>query len=195
MLREIEVWPSPVLSTKCADVDFDKMVYGEKEELKVLLQDMADTMIAARGAGLAAPQVGVPIRAVVILVRHLEPKKDEPPYSIIKMVNPSIVERLGKQNGREGCLSLPNYFDDVSRSQWVKVKAQDEDGNPFEITGDGFLARALQHELEHLDGIVFVDHLSLLKRNRALAKFSKAKRKGMKYALSDLPQDIANQPS
>ncbi len=195
MLRNIEVWPSPVLSIPCPAVDFAAMSAAEKEDLKTLLNDMADTMLAARGAGLAAPQVGQLIRAIVILVKRPNPAEGEPPYEIVKMVNPTILERNGKQQGREGCLSLPNYFDEISRANWVKVRALDENGAVIEIEGDGFLARAIQHEIEHLDGIVFVDHLSVLKRNRAHAKFSKAKRKGMRYMLDEQPQDIANQPS
>jgi peptide deformylase len=86
---------------------------------------------------------------------------------------------------REGCLSLPGYFETVERSEWVKVEAQDEDGARLYVEGDGVLAHSLQHELDHLDGIVFVDKLSLLKRNTARRRFEKAKAKGMRYVAGE----------
>jgi len=85
------------------------------------------------------------------------------------------------QHGREGCLSLPGYFEEVKRAMWVSVEAQDENGAKVVIEGDGKLARALQHEIEHLEGIIFVDHISMLKRNRAATKFKKAKANGLRY--------------
>jgi len=164
MIREIVIWPDPVLKRKCEPVTrFD-------DELKRLLNDMMETMLAARGAGLAASQVGYALRAITVLVRT--PENKENPVMVLKLVNPEIVERKGRQQMREGCLSLPGYFDMVTRSTWVRVVAQDENGEKVEISGDGALAQALQHEIEHLDGMVFVDHLSIIKRRGGVAKAS-----------------------
>jgi len=181
MLREIIIWPDTCLKRVSEPVtDFG-------DALQSLLNDMVETMLAARGAGLAAVQVGFPLRAVTLLVRNEKDGTSE----VVKLVNPRIVERKGVQHGREGCLSLPGYFEEVKRAQWVKVEAVDEKGARLEIEGDGYLARALQHELEHLDGIVFTDHVSLLKRNLAAAKFKKAKARGMKYVSTrPEPQDF-----
>lgn len=168
-VREILIWPEPILSQVCPPVEvFD-------EQLRQLLADMAETMLAARGAGMAAPQVGVLVRAVVILVRSRGEKE------VLKLVNPRIVDRRGDVLRREGCLSLPGFFEMFRRSEWVKVEAQDENGARVEIEGDGVLGHALQHELDHLDGKVFVEQLSPLKRERARASFRKAKARGMKY--------------
>jgi peptide deformylase len=181
VIREIVIWPDPVLKRKCDPVE------KVDDSIKQLLLDMEQTMLAARGAGLAAPQVGYALRLVTILVQNQEAKPDGVPFEVLKLVNPVIVERKGMQIMREGCLSLPGYFEDVKRATWVKVEALDENGQKVEVAGDGKLAQALQHELEHLDGIVFADHLSLLKRNRAITRFKKAKAKGMRY-VSDRPE-------
>ena len=168
-VREILIWPERILTQVCPPVEvFD-------EGLRQLLADMAETMLAARGAGMAAPQVGALVRAVVILVRTKGGKE------VLKLVNPRIVERRGDVLRREGCLSLPGFFEMFRRSEWVKVEAQDENGARVEIEGDGVLGHALQHELDHLDGKVFVEQLSPLKRERARASFRKAKARGMKY--------------
>lgn len=185
MIREIIVWPDPILARKCEPITrFD-------EDLKHLLTDMHHTMLAARGAGLAAPQVGYALRAITVLVQNQQAKKEEEALQVLKLCNPAIVERRGTQLMREGCLSLPGFFEMVRRSTWVRVEAQDEEGNKVELAGDGKLAHALQHEIEHLDGVVFVDHISLLKRNLARTRFAKAKKKGMRYrADSPTPQDF-----
>ena len=121
----------------------------EKFDLRlwVLLKDMADTMYKAEGVGLAAPQVGILRRVVVIDVGE----------GLIELINPVIVERSGSQCGREGCLSLPGRQGIVTRPNWVKVQAQDRKGNAFEFEAEGFLARAVCHELDHLDGRVYID--------------------------------------
>jgi peptide deformylase len=174
LIREILVWPHPSLKKKCEPVtEFN-------DELRTLLSDMEETMLAARGAGLAANQVGQPIRALVLLTRDADKKP-----KILKLVNPTIVSRTGVQRGKEGCLSLPGHFEELSRFEWVKVRAQDENGEAIEVEGDGYLSRALQHEMDHLDGVVFVDHLSNLKKNIALQKFQKAKAKGMRYQVAE----------
>ena len=115
--------------------------------LAILLKDMADTMYRAEGVGLAAPQVGVLRRVVVIDIGE----------GLIEMVNPVITSREGSQTGREGCLSLPGRQGVVTRPNVVTVQFQDRKGNPCELTGEGFLARAICHELDHLDGRVYID--------------------------------------
>ena len=115
--------------------------------LAILLKDMADTMYRAEGVGLAAPQVGVLRRVVVIDIGE----------GLIEMDNPVITSREGSQTGREGCLSLPGRQGVVTRPNVVTVQFQDRKGNPCELTGEGFLARAICHELDHLDGRVYID--------------------------------------
>lgn len=169
MIREILLYPHPVLAQKCAPVtQFDA-------ELKRLLSDLKETMLDARGLGLAAPQVGVLLRAVTVL------KRSEDGAQTLKLVNPRIVDQRGSEMLQEGCLSLPNYFEKVRRATWVKVEAQDENGAHLELTEVGKTAHALQHEIEHLDGMVFVDHLSQLKRNLARTRFEKEQRRRSKY--------------
>ena len=115
--------------------------------LWVLLKDMADTMYKAEGVGLAAPQVGILRRVVVIDIGE----------GLVELINPEIVERSGSQCGREGCLSLPGRQGIVTRPNYVKVRAQDRKGNPIELEAEGFMARAVCHELDHLDGRVYID--------------------------------------
>lgn len=187
MIREIIIWPDPVLKRKCEPIEkFDD------PDLQRLLVDMEQTMLSARGAGLAAPQVGFALRAITIIVQNTgTPQADGVPFEVLKLLNPVVVEKRGHRMVREGCLSLPGYFEDVQRASWVRVEAFDERGQKVEVQGDGKLAQALQHEIEHLDGIVFVDHVSLLKRNRAQTRFKKAKAKGMRYvAERPEPQDF-----
>jgi len=121
----------------------------EKFDLRlwVLLKDMADTMYKAEGVGLAAPQVGVQRRVVVIDVGD----------GLVELINPEITSREGSQCGREGCLSLPGRQGIVTRPNVVTVKAQDRKGNPIELTAEGFFARAVCHELDHLDGRLYID--------------------------------------
>lgn len=183
MIREILVWPHPVLAAVA------KPVVHFDADLKRLLNDMVETMEFTRGAGLAAPQMGFPIRAVVLKVRD-EKTGD---FFAMKLINPVIVESMGMQRRREGCLSLPGYFEEVKRAQHVRVEAQDEDGNKLELHGDGVLAQALQHEIEHLDGRVFVQHLSPLKQAMARKKFEKAKKQGLRYrGISPEPRDFTS---
>ena len=118
--------------------------------VKKMLDRMLETMYASNGVGLAAPQVGILKRAVVVDVGEGGPGP-------LKLINPEIVERSGVQNGPEGCLSCPNMWGDVRRSQDVKVKATKPEGEEIIVEGEDFLARALQHEIDHLDGILFID--------------------------------------
>lgn len=150
---EIRQYPDPVLKRKC------KTVTEITPELYTLVNDMVETMYDAPGVGLAAPQVGVPIRLTVIDVSTEEQKQP-----LIVLINPEIVEYEGEVEEEEGCLSVKGYYAEVKRYERVKVRAIDLKGKPVEIDGEGFLSRALQHELDHLDGIVFINRLSPLKR-------------------------------
>lgn len=139
-----------------------------------LMDDMLETMYAAPGIGLAAPQVGRPVRVIVVDVAG----EDETPQPY-RMINPEIVdasEELRVTN--EGCLSVPDFYADVERADTITVKYQDENGDPKTLKADGMLATCIAHEIEHLDGVLFVDHLSLVKRNIILRKLQKAKRAG-----------------
>ena len=119
------------------------------ERLHQILDDMQETMYAAEGVGLAAPQVGILRRFCVIDVGE----------GIIELINPVITEREGSQTGSEGCLSIPNRYEEVTRPMKVTVRAQDRFGNNFTVTGEGLLARALCHEIDHLDGVLYIDHV------------------------------------
>ncbi len=119
-----------------------------------LLNNMADTLYDAEGVGLAAPQIGISKRVVVIDVGE----------GLIELINPEVVARDGEQTGSEGCLSIPGVVGEVSRSNWVKVKALNRDGEEIVLEGSGLLARAYQHEIDHLDGILFVDKTAKLDR-------------------------------
>ncbi|MBS7370254.1 MAG: peptide deformylase [Oscillospiraceae bacterium] len=121
------------------------------QKLHTLLDDMKETLAKAEGAGLAAPQVGMLRRVVVIDVRDN--------HGVIELVNPEIVSAEGVQCGTEGCLSLPGEFRDIERPARVTVKAQDRYGKEFTITGEGMLARAFCHEIDHLDGVLFIDRI------------------------------------
>ena len=140
-IREIRVVGDRVLTKKCRPVE--KMT----PRISELIDDMFDTMYEANGVGLAAPQVGILKRIVVMDV-------DGTPHLLI---NPEILETSGSQTGAEGCLSLPGRAGQVTRPNYVKAKAYDENLEPYEIEGEGLLARAICHELDHLDGIVFLD--------------------------------------
>lgn len=142
-IREIREKGDEILYKKCkAVVKFD-------EKLHILLDDMYETMQSRDGVGLAAPQVGILKRAVVIDVGD----------GRIELINPEIVEESGEQTGSEGCLSVPGVFGEVTRPNVVTVKAQDRDGKWFKITGKELLARAFCHEIEHLDGKLFLDRV------------------------------------
>ena len=142
-IREIREKGDEILYKKCkAVVKFD-------EKLHILLDDMYETMQSRDGVGLAAPQVGILKRAVVIDVGDGK----------IELINPEIVEESGEQTGSEGCLSVPGVFGEVTRPNVVTVKAQDRDGKWFKITGKELLARAICHEIEHLDGKLFLDRV------------------------------------
>jgi peptide deformylase len=160
--------PHPLLKARTAPVEaFD-------EGLRKLALDMFDTMYLAPGIGLAAPQVGVLKRLCVADVS--DRKKGEEPRRLA-LVNPEVVWRSSEGDTQEeGCLSLPNQFADVSRPRAVRVRYRDLEGVERELEADGLLARCLQHEIDHLDGVLFVDRLSTLKRDMILRKLQKARR-------------------
>ncbi len=142
-------------------------------ELRQLVEDMFETMYAAKGVGLAAPQVGLGKRVTVIdiSVGGDETKK-------LVLINPEIVTREGSQVGEEGCLSIPGFREPVTRANKVTVKAKNEKGEPLELSGEELLARAFQHEIDHLNGKLFIDHLSVLKRDIIRRKIKKLQKAG-----------------
>ena len=166
-IHEVVKWPNPVLTKPGAAVT----VFDAK--LKRLVEEMFESMYAAQGIGLAAPQISISQRITVIDVSF---KKN--PEEKIVLINPEIVEREGKQVEEEGCLSLPEIREKVSRASRVKVKAQDVTGKWFEMEGGELLARAMQHEIDHLDGVLFIDRLSRLKRDLVIRKIKKLIKNG-----------------
>jgi len=139
------------------------------DELRALIEDMFETMYAAPGVGLAANQVNVARRLMVIDVSE---GKDQP----LVFINPEILEQEGNQKSEEGCLSVPGVFADVPRAERVRVKALDRDGKPFEMDADDLLAVCIQHEIDHLNGRLFVDYLSPLKRQKVKKILAKQRR-------------------
>ena len=139
------------------------------DKIRHLIKDMADTMYAAPGIGLAATQVNVHQRIIVI---DISETRDE----LQVFVNPELLEATGEAEGEEGCLSVPGYYDKVTRAERIRVRAQDENGETFELSADGLLAVCIQHEMDHLVGKVFVEYLSPLKRARLAAKVRKKQR-------------------
>lgn len=167
MVREIVKYPEPVLERKGAPVtEFN-------DKLQALVDDMFESMYAAKGIGLAAPQIGLSQRLTVIDLSFKERPEDR-----IVLINPEIIFREGKQYEEEGCLSLPEIREKVSRAAKVRVRAQDVKGKWFEIDGEELLARAFQHEIDHLDGILFIRRLSALKRDLVLRRIRKMQKAG-----------------
>ena len=167
MVYPITLYGDPVLETPAATVtEFD-------ENLKKLVEDMFESMYAAHGVGLAAPQIGISKRITVIDVTF----KEDPNAKLV-LVNPEIIHTEGRQRGTEGCLSLPEFREDVTRPNKVTVRAQDAEGKWFEHTGEELLARALMHETEHLQGRLYISHISGLKRDLMKRKIKKLMRAG-----------------
>jgi peptide deformylase len=166
-IHPIVKYPDPVLAKKGHAVT----EFGPN--LAQFVEEMWASMYAAHGIGLAAPQIGVSKRITVIDVSF----KEKPQEKVV-LINPEIIERAGKQFEEEGCLSLPEIRDKVQRSARVKVRAQDVNGEFFETEGEDLLARAIQHEIDHLDGILFIDRLSVLKRDLAKRKIRKLQKNG-----------------
>jgi peptide deformylase len=143
------------------------------EDLETIARDMIETMYAAPGVGLAAPQIGLGIRLMVIDVTV-----GEDPGQVIVMANPVMIEQEGEQHEEEGCLSVPGYSGVVSRPAWVKVRGQDLKGGEITLEGTGLLARAFCHEIDHLDGKLFLERLGMLKRDLIKRKIRKKIRQG-----------------
>ena len=153
-IRKIIEYPEPILRLKAKDVElFD-------EELKVLIEDMAETMYDAPGVGLAAPQVAQSVRVIVVDTTVMG---EEQQY--LAMVNPEIIDRQESQVDEEGCLSVPELTANVERYRKITIQYQREDGTQQGLTAEDRFAVVLQHEIDHLNGILFIDHLSPLKRN------------------------------
>ena len=161
-ILDIRIFPDPVLRVDCPPVEtFD-------DELRRLVDDMVETMYAAPGVGLAAPQIGVEKRLAVVDVTV-----SKEPEALLVLVNPEIVESSGREVDFEGCLSIPQLSEKVARPTKVRVKAQNLDGEPFELEAEDFEARAICHELDHLDGVLFIDHLKGLRRDKVRRKLRK----------------------
>ena len=159
-LLDILEFPDPRLRTKA------KPVTNVDEKTRKLTDDMLETMYAAPGIGLAATQVNVHQRIVVIDVSE---DKNEP----LVLINPEFEVIEGEQQYDEGCLSVPGFYETVTRAEKIRVRALNREGKPFELVADGLLSVCIQHELDHLDGKLFVDHISKLKRDRIRKKLEK----------------------
>ena len=164
MVREIVIWPDPVLRKVARPVD------RVDDSVRRLLDDLAATMYAADGVGLAAPQIAEPVRCIVI---DTSPRQEG--QRLIHLVNPEIVKLEGTTRYTEGCLSIPGEAEEVERAAKAWVRALDRSGAPFELECEGLLAIAVQHETDHLDGTMFVDHLSSLKREIIRRRMKKLK--------------------
>lgn len=151
------------------------------DELRRLIDDMYETMYAARGIGLAAPQVGRTERVCVVDVEGAR-------YALI---NPEIMLREGSQRGEEGCLSIPDIYGEVERAQRVIVRALDREGSPIELEASDLLARCIQHEVDHLHGRLFIDYLSVVKRQSALRKWRKLRGEDRSLTRKVIPQEVA----
>jgi peptide deformylase len=143
------------------------------EELRKLCDDMFESMYAANGVGLAAPQIGISRRLAVIDVTV-----GKNPEARLVLANPEIIQAEGEQREEEGCLSVPGFRGNVARPQYATVRAQDAEGKFFEMNGEGLLSRAFCHEIDHLDGILFLKHLSLLKRDLIRRRIRKLQKTG-----------------
>jgi peptide deformylase len=154
----------------------DPVTEFDTPELHRFVADMFETMYASHGVGLAAPQVDVPWRLTVIDItggEKDEDGKEEKPKEQIVLINPEVIAKEGKQTGEEGCLSIPGFREQVTRAKRTTVRAQNVKGEWFEITGEDLLARAMLHEIDHLNGVLFLKHLSALKRDLIKRKIKK----------------------
>lgn len=159
-------YPDPVLKRKAEPVE------QVTDEIRRLIDDMAETMYEAPGVGLAAPQVGMSVRVIVIDASSKEEEKRE----LISLINPEIVEQSGEVVWEEGCLSVPDYTADVKRAERVVVKGLDRNGKEQVIAGEGLLSIVFQHEIDHLNGVLFIDRLGLIKRDLIRRKLKKLAR-------------------
>lgn len=160
-ILEIKEYGEPILREKALPVE------EITPEILNLIKDMAETMYTASGVGLAASQVGVPKRIILV---------DGEEDGLIVLINPMIIKSEGEVVEEEGCLSVPDIYSQVKRSSKVTIKALNENGDPIEITKEDLIARALQHEIDHLDGILFIDRIGRMERQILLNKLKKKKR-------------------
>jgi peptide deformylase len=169
-LRTLHLLGSPVLREE------SKPVKGVTDEIRTLVQDLFDTMHAAKGIGLAANQVGIAKRVAVVEADDKVP---------LVLINPVILDKSGNAKDEEGCLSIPDLFGDVERAETVVVETDQLDGGRVRVSAEGLKARAIQHEIDHLDGVLFLDRLSPMKRRLLLRKWEK-QRKGEKGFLKEV---------
>ncbi|MBZ5615228.1 MAG: peptide deformylase [Acidobacteriia bacterium] len=167
MIYPIVKFGNPVLDKPAAEVT------SFNDDLKKLIEDMFESMYAARGVGLAAPQIGISKRIAVVDVTF----KEDPGAKLV-LINPVIINKEGRQRGSEGCLSIPEFREDVTRAKTATVRAQDVTGKFFEHTGEDLLARALLHETDHLNGKLYIAHVSALKRDLIKRKIRKLVKAG-----------------
>jgi peptide deformylase len=166
------VYPIVKLGNPVLDQESGIVTDFDSAELHKLIDDMFESMYAAKGVGLAAPQIGIPRKIAVIDI-----SVGEKPEEKLVLVNPKILRMEGKQTGEEGCLSIPGFREQVTRAKRATVRAQDIKGEWFEMTGEDLLARAFQHEIDHLHGKLYIKHISALKRDlikRKVRKLAKA---------------------
>jgi peptide deformylase len=167
-LLTVLVAPDPRLKLKAKPIEV------VDDQVRQVMDDMLETMYAAPGIGLAAPQIGDPRRIIVVDVAHEDEEKKP-----LRMANPEILWRSDEETTyNEGCLSLPDHYADVTRPKEIKVRYLDHQNDIRELHADGLLATVIQHEMDHLQGVLFVDHISPLKRNIILRKLTKQKRTG-----------------
>jgi len=166
-VREVLKYPHPLLKKRSEKVE------RVDEETKKWIEDMTETMYQANGIGLAACQIGIPRRIIVLDVSPIDPEQD-----FFVMINPEVISEEGEIDHEEGCLSVPDCFEKVKRKETICVRGLSPDGKPIEVTGKGILAFALQHEIDHLDGILILDRMSRLKREIYRNKLKKERRKG-----------------
>ena len=165
MIRPITKFGDDVLRTRAKEVE------SVTSDIQRLVDDMIETMYAVSGVGVAAPQIGVPLRIFVA-----DPSSGHQAEDLLIMINPEIVERDGVQSESEGCLSLPGFEETIARPARVVVRGLDRDGNEQEVVGTELLARACQHEMDHLEGTLFLDHLRGFTREKILRKIGKLRR-------------------
>ncbi len=171
MIREIITYPNKLLKQKSQDVE----VFNEN--IHVLLEDMYETMMSKNGIGLAAIQIAEPLNILIINLPNQDDKQVK--EDVIEIINPKIVDKRGSTLYTEGCLSVPEYYEDVERAEWIKVEYHDRNGNLVTCEYDGLMAIAFQHECDHLKGELFIEKLSYLKRKK-FEKEWKKKLKGKK---------------
>jgi peptide deformylase len=177
-VRPLHLLGSPVLRQRAANIA------RVDDEVRQLVDDLFETMRAAKGVGLAANQVGVAQRVAVVDVGEHEP----PP---LVLINPVIVQRSDDvETAEEGCLSIPDIFGDIERPLTITVEALDRDGKPYRLTATGYKARAIQHEVDHLDGVLFLDHLSAVKRGLLMSKWKRSRKDKKGFVM-----EVASEPA